>query len=317
VIFGDSLSDTGNTATDTTFAVGGETGGLLAGLPQTELPYAPFYQNGLFTDGPSTSPSSTLQGVWVQQLAPKLGLPVPTNSLAGGTDYAFAGAETGSGTAYKGIVQNMGMQLEDFCGGACTTVSSSNLYVLFGGANDILDNPTNPIPAANTAAANIMSYIGMLASAGGTEFLWPNLPPMGELPNVAALGPLAQAAANAAALTFNSDEATDIAQLEASHPGITIVGVNTFGLFQSIALDPGAYGFTNTTVPAANFLNGNQNVNPDTYLFWDGEHPTTAGHAALAGLAASDYLAAVPEPATIALAGMGLAGVLLWRRRAA
>ncbi len=313
VIFGDSLSDAGNTAITTTAALGGEAGGLLAGLPQTELPYAPFYQNGIFTDGSLTSPSSAVQGLWVQQLAPKLGLPVPAPSLAGGSDYAFAGAETGSGIAYQGLVQNMGLQLTDYCG-ACTSVSPNNLYVFWGGSDDILDNPTNPVAAADTAAANIMGYINTLANAGGKEFLWLNLPPLGNIPLVASQGPTAQLIANDASMAFNQAWATDIGLLDAGHPGITMVGMNTYALFNAIANDPSAYGFTNITSPAANFMNGNQNVNPDQYLFWDAEHPTTTGHTALANVAEAD-LAAAPEPSTVALAGIGVGALLLWRLR--
>ena len=67
VVFGDSLSDTGNL-----FAATGGTNPI------------PPYFNGRFSNGP----------VWVETLAASLGLPV-NPSLLGGTNYAFAGAVTG------------------------------------------------------------------------------------------------------------------------------------------------------------------------------------------------------------------------------
>jgi len=312
VVFGDSLSDTGNTATDI-LAAFGTPANAAKFLPPTELPFAPNYDNGRLTNGPTTSPASSTKGVWVEQLAPKLGLGTPTNSLAGGTNYAFAGAETGSGTLFNGLVQNMGKQLTDFCG-TCSTVSSQNLYVLWGGADDIIDNLAgDPFTAATTAANNIASYINTLANAGGKNFLWPDLPPLGFIPEVGTLPPGAGTALETAAIAFNAQWAADIGALEAAHPGITITGLDTFGLFGAIAANPAAFGLTNISTPAANFLNGNQNVNPDTYLFWDLEHPTTKGHQILADAA----LAAIPEPSTIALAGLGGVLLLIGRRRRA
>src|ERR1700680_881799 len=74
VVFGDSLSDVGNV-----FAATGK-------------PPPPYYQ-GHYSNGP----------IWVERLAADLGLPAPTPSLVGGTDYAFGGAETGTGFSPKGV----------------------------------------------------------------------------------------------------------------------------------------------------------------------------------------------------------------------
>ena len=73
VSFGDSLSDVGNYYAATGGAV-----------PPASYGYDP----GRFTNGPN----------WVEYLARDLGVAVPTASLKGGTDYAYGGATTGTGT---------------------------------------------------------------------------------------------------------------------------------------------------------------------------------------------------------------------------
>ena len=54
------------------------------------------YFDGRFSNGP----------LWIEDLATRLGVPVPDHSLDGGTNYATGGAETGNGfTSF--IVPNM------------------------------------------------------------------------------------------------------------------------------------------------------------------------------------------------------------------
>ncbi|HSH08934.1 MAG TPA: SGNH/GDSL hydrolase family protein, partial [Oceanipulchritudo sp.] len=53
--------------------------------------------------------------------------------------------------------------------------------------------------------------------------------------------------------------------------------IDTFSVINSIIADPAAYGLTNVYLPAQMFP-----VDPNTSLFWDGVHPTTAGHRVIA-----------------------------------
>src|SRR3954467_15174522 len=91
VVFGDSLSDTGNVRERTS----SKSSGVI------DYPSHTFnYDNGRFTNDNDTAPAShTYLGVWHEQLARTiLGLPAASNSLGGGVNYAFGGATTEDGT---------------------------------------------------------------------------------------------------------------------------------------------------------------------------------------------------------------------------
>src|SRR2546423_4952500 len=91
ILFGDSLSDSGNDRARTN----SKSGGLV------DYPSHTFnYDNGRFTNDNATNPASnTYVGVWHEQLARTfLGLPAAAYSLGGGLNYAFGGARTTNGT---------------------------------------------------------------------------------------------------------------------------------------------------------------------------------------------------------------------------
>jgi phospholipase/lecithinase/hemolysin len=286
VAFGDSLTDTGNVFT--------ATGGL--------APASPPYFNGRFSNGP----------VWVEVLASRLGVPAPAPVLLGGTDYAFAGAETGSGssTPFPGLtVPNMGTQIALYL--AANKPQPGQLLVLWGGANDFLDGQTNPaVPVANLSAD-----ITALAQAGGKTFLVPNLPPLGDTPEGRSLPPAQRAGLNALSLAFDALLNPALDNLQASL-GITILRPDVLGLVENIEANPGAFGLTNVTDQAKAGpvgFPGPVVPNPDQYLFWDPIHPTAAGHRLIAEEAA--FVFAAPEPSSLALLLVGTAFVVGARRR--
>ncbi|MBV9227358.1 MAG: SGNH/GDSL hydrolase family protein [Acidobacteriaceae bacterium] len=279
--FGDSLSDTGNAF-------------IAAGQPPTGSNYAP----GRFTDGPNTTPATTGPlGVWVEQLAAKLSLADPQPFLAGGTNYAVGGAMTGSSN-----VQDIDNQVSAFIAGHLLGASPTALYTFWGGANDFFNNTSTP---AAGVADNLYANIQALAGKGAKNFLWVNLPPLGLTPR----GGSNSATLEQEVLAFNGEWAVDIAKLQGQ--GISVTGVDVFTLFQQLVQNPGAYGFTNIKDPAQ----GLSGVDPNTYLFWDAQHPTTAGHAAIADLAYSDLTASpVPEPMSLAFTALGLGALLVAAR---
>ena len=274
VVFGDSLSDNGNAY-------------ILTGYPKP-----PLYAVGEYTDGPTTIPATTGPfGLWEEQFAGKTGLPQPVPFLAGGNNYAVASAETGSNGLF-----DVTDQLNYFKAAHVTGAPANALYTMWAGANDIFDGK-NPITAADNLYANIQTLHG----EGAKYFLWLNLPPLGDTPFgyshhlVNTLNGLSNA--------FNTEWSVDLAKLQKQ--GIMVVGVNIDILFNQIAADPSAYGFTDIKDSAQ----GLSNVNPNDYLFWDDVHPTTAADALVADLALRDFVA-TPEPLSAGLAAMGIFGLL-------
>ncbi|MBV8866401.1 MAG: SGNH/GDSL hydrolase family protein [Acidobacteriaceae bacterium] len=292
-VFGDSLSDNGNAS----IALGPlfpANYGMYT-FPGTSL------TTSYFSDGPNTTPvAAGPQGLWVDQLAGKLGVTDPQPFLAGGTNYAVASAQTGSSPTRP---QDIGNQVAVFSTTHSSGAPSSGLYAFWGGANDILDG-NSPVTAAN----NLEGYISTLASEGAKDFVWLNLPLLGDTPQ----GNSNKTVLNAASVAFNTQWATDLAALQGK--GIAVTGVNIESLFASILGDPAAYGFTNVT----NAAQGLSIPTDKGYLSWDGLHPTTAGHAWIAD-AVESALTATPEPSSVALAIVGLlalAGFGAAKRRA-
>ena len=287
-VFGDSLSDVGNISL--------ATGGAIPG---------PSYADGRFSNGPN----------YVDDLSLGLGLGPALPSLAGGKDYAYGGARL-TGVPVPPTVP---VQVASYLG-ANPVADANGLYVLFGGANDLIarlgGDATVSVPAAVGALAG---QIDNLYAAGGREFLTPNLPSLGLIPQFNA-DATAAAAADALTAQFNALYAAALNDLEATRPGLALHRVDVAGLFAAVAANPLAYGLDNVADPAAPGLSpGAANYDSslivpdaDRYLFWDGLHPTRTGHALLA----QRFLAAVPEPGALSLLAVA-APLVLRRRRAA
>ena len=298
IVFGDSLSDTGNVRNRTGSASGGT----------VDYPSHTFnYSNGRFTNDNGCDPSGTIYaGVWHEQLAQTfLGLPAATNSLDGGFNYAFGGGTTNDGTHEEVAVStpfgdvtitvdDMGKQMDDFL--ASHVVDPNALYVVWGGGND-LRNDDSPGNVTETAA-RATALAGRLANAGAQYIMVPNVPPLGDIPRYLNDPPTEQSK-NFASANYRNELNADLDALLASlaPQGIapTIYRPDAWRNTIRIFSDPSRYGLIFTADPAQN-----NNVNPDSVLFWDDVHPTTAGHYQIAK-AAYDTITVPPAPLSKAL----------------
>src|SRR5438045_7865365 len=185
IVFGDSLSDDGNIAHRARDLVG-------FSYPSSNFNYSDYR----FTDDTSTSPAANLYvGTWHEQLEKTfLGLAVAKNSLDGGTDYAFGGATTKDGTQDRTIINNpfpfgggdftitidnMGKQINDYLASHATDANA--VYILWGGGNDLFDD--HSAQSVIDTANRVGGLIVRLANAGARNFLVPNVPPLGAVPN--------------------------------------------------------------------------------------------------------------------------------------
>ena len=285
LVFGDSLSDTGNVAHLTQSQYNVRIPGPLSG-----------YTDGRFTDGTDTAPAATLYtGVWIEQLAATFpAKPAVTASLDGGTNYAYGFAFTGTGTAPLNLttgvsvnVDNVGQQVTDYLT-AHPTIPANTLVVVWAGANDII-NATSATDIT-TAVTGELTVIQRLITAGATDFLVVNLPPLGAVPRFNMT--MNANTATAAAQTFNAGLAAGLTAIPAANPGVTLnlKAFDVFSLFNSVIANPSSNSLLNVTGESQSDLT----VNPDRYLFWDDLHPTTAGHHLIAVAAAA--LVAPPSP---------------------
>jgi outer membrane lipase/esterase len=294
-VFGDSLSDSGNLA----LVLGTQPNGSVTG--NTYIPSKP-YEAGTFTNGPA----------WTQTFANLAGLSA-TPSLAGGNVFAYGGARTQQ-TSPEGIPA-LRQQVSQYLRGVGNDADEDALYVVAGGGNnarDTLFDLSAGAPALRTIRGDARSYarsvgrmVDRLQAAGAETIVVWNVPDIGLIPSVQALGDEAVGAARLVAESMNGA----LAQRLAGEQGVVLF--DTFALFDQIVSNPSAFGFTNVA-DACGAL-----ASCDGYFFFDGIHPTTAAHTIFGEAVYASAIAAIPEPSTYLLFAAGLGGLVAWRRRQA
>jgi phospholipase/lecithinase/hemolysin len=322
-VFGDSLSDTGNLYKTTK-----EVGIIEIGLPPgIGLPPEPVYYQGRFSNGKN----------WVDYLGEDIGLnPTPLTNIQGSTipnsgiNFAFGGSSTGLFNTLLPVPTFPGIQRQVQRFGELLQANNQSadedaLYTIWGGANDYLfsniSEPSDPNQELNPVS-NLSSAIESLAGFGAKNIMIFNLPDLGKTPNGASRG-------NPEILTnltqkHNEQLAAELSRLSHNKPGINIIPVDVYSLFNRALNTPGEFGLTNVTDSCikGNFIFGISSVcpNPNEFLFYDDVHPTTQAHRFIADTALSAINAKpVPEPSialgTLVFGAFGAAGVLRRKRK--
>ena len=293
VVFGDSLSDSGNVA--------------------QLLPLVP--PGSSFTTNPDL--------VWAELVAQTFAAP-GINSLAGGTNYAIGGAcvnpDNPCNPLIPGIDAQIGQHLMSRPSGAA---DPNALYALWAGSNDlvaVLESalpgsgvpPVDPQTAIPATALSYVSAIQRLQDAGARHIVVFNLPDPGATPFAQSI-PDPRFSATLTTLAQGYNEALDVGL---GSLGDGIVPIDAFGFFDQVVRDPAKYGFTNVDGTACAPLSEAVNALacgpadsplPATYapganesfLFADGKHPSGAAHAMLASV----VTATLAAPVQVSLAG--------------
>ena len=323
-VFGDSLSDSGNSKAISNQATGGA-----VTFPPASLGYV----GGRFSNGEVAA-----EYLW------KAFNPGDTSFkaslLPGGTNFAIGGATSGQENfieewpttppGLKPFYADLGnaWQLNRFTTPSLPSFDpQTSLFMVWFYPNDAFwngatfgqsvgsfDGSTPPAGLNQTAVYNIKGTIEKLASYGAKNFLVPNTPDLGFLPEFNT-NPGQSAYFSGISSQFNSLLATELNGLALSRPDLDIVAFQTDDLFAEVRANPGAFGFSDIsnrcqTTPGCS--NGSA-TEQASFLFWDGSHPTTAAHKIIGQrFYQSVYdVSDVPGP----LPAAGAAAAYSWSRR--
>jgi len=305
VVFGDSLSDPGNA-----FALnGGQTVSApdygMSGVGANGIPDV----ISLVPDAPYSSRRFSNGRTWIEDFAAAAGLPqnarpAVAGALFGEDDGRASNYAVGGATAADiGASQfPLGVQVNLFLNDVRGRAPGDALYVVEIGGNDIRAALAAGPGVLNLALTSVGQNIQKLYNAGARQFLVWNAPDLGHSPALQRLNtfvaPGIAAAATALSAGYNQN-LQGVLQGLGALPGITIVPFDAFGLLADIQANPRRFGLIDATtaciepnVPQFGFPSSPpfRCAQPDRHFFWDGIHPTRAGHAIIALFAGKTLL---------------------------
>ena len=208
------------------------------------------------------------------------------------TPQAFSNYAVGGSRARASGRINLSTQVGLFLS-QYSQIPEDALYVVFIGGNDLLD-AANALRLDSTGATSrkivddallaVRDNLIALSASGARHFLIVNGPDVSLVPAVRQFGDEVADASKLFSLQFNSGLAGVITDVGMMFPLIETKQVDIFSLFNFIVAQGELYGLVDVKGTCITFnVKGNAFCNkPDTYLFWDGIHPTRAGHEIIA-----------------------------------
>ncbi|EHL30682.1 SGNH/GDSL hydrolase family protein [Legionella drancourtii] len=217
VTLGDSLSDNGN----------------LYNYLSHIIPKSPPYYEGHFSNGP----------VWIENLYQTY---FPNGKTENFQDYAVGGA--GAVLSYKeNLPYTLDAEVSDYLYLHNYNNKNKSLFVVWIGANNYLNGPTNVEEITSSVVDAIGNNIEALISHGAVMFLIVNIPDMGVTPG-------AKKANNQALLSelsakHNQKLVDKYNSLKEQYPNVSFVYFDVNTVFKQLVADPQQFELSNTTEP--------------------------------------------------------------------
>jgi phospholipase/lecithinase/hemolysin len=286
VIFGDSLSDTGNRF-------------YFSGVKNTP-PYDLVAEQGLVPSFPYAIGGATYTNgaVWVEHLAHTIGKAgasqAALNSNGIAANYAFGGAQAANEPPLPDnlLPFNFPEQVSQYLADVNYGASKDALHVIFIGSNDIAQAVGAFLQGSAAGAAQIITNaVGSVANnvvgelyfnGGARRFLIVTAPNVGnipllgggQIPQVVFLGGQLTDSYNGGLQAFVIDPLVSL--------GAEVNVLNGRELFDDMLAHPENFGLTNTNTHCITpFEPPFRCQDPNAYTYWDNIHPTAAVHEIL------------------------------------
>ena len=252
-VFGDSLSDAGNTYS----AFG--------------TPESPPYWQGRYSNGKN----------WVDFTADWAGFSnVAGRGGSNGNNRAFGGAATGNGMQFF-VIENIGKQVDDW--DQNNNLGPTEAVAIWGGGNDLINYGATD---TQSLVDNLEAHAEQLIAAGGQEFIFFELPPLDKTPSESGSSEDDRRALAQRVADFNSGMATMVANLNTTYGVVTHLIPVWIG-FEMLYWSGEHFGITNVTHAACEHdgatCDSNDPIAPNVeeYIFFDNLHPTETTHNAI------------------------------------
>lgn len=267
VVFGDSLSDTGN----------------LYAYMDKQVPQSPPYYEGRFTNGP----------VWVEHLMKAYYPNEAANAHL--SNFSFGGA--GVSEVEDGPLFTLKGEVDAYLLAHNNKASAESLYVIWIGANNYLGVPEDKDLAVSDVMTGIRHDLKRIIDAGAKHVLLVNIPDLSITPF--AIEADLQADMKMYSIKHNHELALLKNDFEQSYSDVQFLLLDVNEIIGDIFEHPELYGFTNVSntcyeesieqnssnnvlAMVASVKAGQGNSACDGHLFFDPVHPAKGAHELMA-----------------------------------